>query len=88
MYRACRLLGGLVLAATLAGCSESPPESGSVPFKGSSSPAIDGLSKQYAEQVKKGMPANKETPKPADETKAAETKPSTDAAKPEEKKKD
>jgi hypothetical protein len=92
MYRACRLMGGLVLAVTLAGCGESPPESGTVPFKATSSPAIDGLSKQYSDQVKKGMPANKseEASKPTSESKAAgaEAKPSTDAGKPEEKKKD
>lgn len=78
------------MAATLAGCSESPPESGSVPFKGTSSPAIDGFSKQFAEQQKKGAPANKkeEASKPAVESKPADTKPSTDTAKPEEKKKD
>jgi hypothetical protein len=80
MCRACSLIGGLVVVLTLAGCSEGPPESGTVPYKGTQSPAIEGLGKQMAEQAKKGIPPNKkeEPAKPA-----AETKPATDAAKPE-----
>jgi hypothetical protein len=88
MCRASSLIGGLVMALTLAGCSESPPESGTVPFKPTQSPAIEGFSKQMADQAKKGTPPNKkeETPKPGAETKAADAKSAPDAGKPEEKK--
>ena len=86
MCRACSLIGGLVMVLTLAGCSESPPESGPVPYKATpSSPALDGFAKQVGEQAKKGVPPNKkeESPKPA-----SESKPAADATKGEEKKKD
>ena len=74
----------------LAGCGESAPESGVVPYKGTQSPAIEGLGKQMAEQAKKGVPPNKkeEAPKAATETKPADAKPAADAAKEPEKKKD
>ncbi len=84
MCRVCSLIGGLVMVATLAGCSESPPESGTVPYKATPpSPAIEGFTKQMAEQAKKGTPPNKkeEPAKPA-----PETKPAADTAKAEEKK--
>ena len=51
MYRTCGLLAGLVLAAVLSGCSEGPPESGTVPYKPTQSPAIKASSKQMAENV-------------------------------------
>jgi hypothetical protein len=80
----------LVTVLALAGCSESAPETGTIPYKATQSPAIDGLSKQMAEQAKKGTPLNKkeETSKPAGEMKPADAKPAADAAKPPEPKKD
>ena len=90
MYRACSWIGGLVTVLALAGCGESAPETGTVPYKATQSPAIDGLSKQMADQAKKGAPPNKkeETPKPAAETKPADAKPAADTAKAPEPKKD
>ena len=77
------------MIVTLAGCSESAPESGTVPYKPTTSPVIEGLNKQIADQAKKGIPANKkeEASKPAAETKPADSKPAGETAKPEEKKK-
>ena len=73
MYRTCGLLAGLVLAAVLSGCSEGPPESGTVPYKPTQSPAIEAFSKQMAENVaahKTGKPAEGATKACATETKA------------------
>jgi hypothetical protein len=78
MCRACSLIAGFVMAFTLAGCSESAPESGTVPYKPTQSPAIDGFSKQMADTAKGGGAAKKTEPadKPAtDNKKAAEAKP-------------
>jgi hypothetical protein len=90
MCRVCSRIGGLVAVLALAGCGESAPESGTVPYKGTQSPAIEGFGKQMGEQAKKGVPANKkeETVKPAAETKPADAKPAPDAAKAPETKKD
>jgi hypothetical protein len=90
MCRVCSLIGGLVMIATLAGCSESAPESGTVPYKPTTSPVIEGLNKQIAEQAKKGTPANKkeEASKSSAESKPSDTKPAAEPSKPEEKKKD
>ena len=91
MCRACSLIGGLVVALTLAGCSESAPEGGTVPFKTSvPNPAIDGLRKQMSEQAQKGLPANKkeEAVHPAADSKPADAKPADTTPKTEEKKKD
>jgi hypothetical protein len=79
----------MVLA--LAGCGESAPEGGTVPFKATTpSPAIEGFTKQMAEQAKKGVPPNKKEEASKQETasKPADAKPATDAPKAEEKKKD
>jgi hypothetical protein len=91
MCRTCSLIGGLVVVAvTLAGCSESAPEGGTVPFKASAAnPTIDGLTKQMSEQAKKGLPPNKEeASQPAAGSKPADAKPADSTAKTEEKKKD
>jgi hypothetical protein len=91
MCRACSLIGGLVVALTFVGCSESAPEGGTVPFKAPApNPAIDGLRKQMSEQAQKGIPANKkeEASQPAADSKPANAKPADSAPKTEEKKKD
>jgi hypothetical protein len=91
MCRVCSLIGGLVVAVTLAGCGESAPEGGTVPFKASApNPTIDGLTKQMSEQAKKGIPANKkeEASQPAADSKPADAKPADSTLKTEEKKKD
>lgn len=91
MCRACSLIGGLVVALTLAGCSESAPEGGTVPFKASTpSPAIEGFTKQMSEQAKKGVPANKkeEASKPDADSKPADAKPADSTPKTEDKKKE
>lgn len=89
MCRVCSLIGGWALILGLAGCGESAPESGTVPYKATQSPAIEAFSKQMAEQAKKGTPPNKkeEVPKAGAESKPADAKPAADAAKTEEKKK-
>ena len=95
MCRVCSWIGGLVTVLALAGCGESAPESGTVPYKGTQSPAIEGYGKQMADQAKKGVPTNKkeEAPKAGSETKPADAKPAdakpaADADKAPEKKKD
>jgi hypothetical protein len=91
MCRACSLIGGLVVVLALAGCGDSAPEGGTVPFKASPpSPAIEGFTKSIGEQAKKGVPPNKkeEAPKPEAASKPADAKPAADSSKPEEKKKD
>jgi hypothetical protein len=90
MWRVLSRIGGLVTVLALAGCGETAPESGPVPYKGTVSPAIEGLSKQMAEQAKKGVPPNKkeETPKAGSEAKPADAKPAADAAKAPEPKKE
>jgi hypothetical protein len=70
-----------MLAVTFSGCSESPPESGTVPFKATQSPAIEGFGKQMAENVKAGKNGKKTdaTAKPATtDSKPAATKPEPD----------
>ena len=89
MRRACSLIAGFVMAFTLAGCSESPPESGPVPFKPTQSPAIEGLGNQMKETAKGGsMPKNTDAAaKPATDTKKpADTKPAPDTKTEEPKK--
>ena len=77
MRRVCNLIAGVVTAVTLAGCSETPPETGTVQFKGTQSPAIDALrdsmSKNAAGGKTNGKPAAA-TAKPGTDTKAADTK--------------
>jgi hypothetical protein len=72
MRRVCSMIAGAVTAFTLAGCGESPPESGSVPFKGSQSPAIDALRESMAKNAAGGNKSAKA--KPAADTKAADIK--------------
>ncbi len=73
MRRVCSLIAGIVTAFTLTGCSETPPETGTVPFKGTQNPAIDALRENMSKNVAGGMTAAKTgTPaKAATETKAA-----------------
>ena len=74
MRRVSSLIAGAVMAFTLAGCSESPPESGPVPFKGTQSPAIeafrDNMSKNAAGGGKSAKAPDSKA-KPASDTKAA-----------------
>jgi hypothetical protein len=50
--------GVVVMAFTLAGCGESPPESGPVEYKATNSPEIEALTKRMSENAK-GMPNTK-----------------------------
>jgi hypothetical protein len=63
------LVAGAVLTMTLTGCGDSPPETGPVPFKATTSPAIDSLKENMSNNLKGGV----YTKKAADpgETKAA-----------------
>ena len=65
MRRVCSLIAGVVTALTLAGCSESPPETGTVQFKGTQSPAIDALRDSMAKNAAGG---GKSTAKPSNGT--------------------
>jgi hypothetical protein len=74
-----RVIAGAVLTVTLAGCGDSQPDSGPVPFKATTSPAIDALrenmskvakdstytKKQMTEAESKATAATKEAPKEA-----------------------
>jgi type IV pilus biogenesis protein CpaD/CtpE len=83
MYRTSCLIAGVALAASLAGCSESPPETGTVPFTATTNPAIDALRENMAKTAKSGAYTKKTTEadlkkaeaKAASEKKEAEKKP-------------
>ncbi len=65
------IVAGVVLTITLAGCGDTPPESGPVPFKGTQSPAIDALK----ENMSKNAKASVYTKRPMEtDTKAADAK--------------
>jgi hypothetical protein len=81
MRRVCNLIAGVVTAVTLAGCSETAPETGTVQFKGTSSPAIDALRDSMAKNAAGGKSTSKSAAapaKPGTDTKAADTKAATD----------
>jgi hypothetical protein len=74
------VVGGVVMAFTLAGCGESPPESGPVEFKATNSPEIDAFAKRMAENAKnKGLTKKPDAATKPSEAKPGETKPTTDA---------
>ena len=88
MRRVCSLIAGVVTALTLAGCSESPPETGTVQFKGTQSPAIDALRDSMAKNVAGGgkstAKSSNGTAKSATDAKAGDAK-ATTATKEDEK---
>jgi len=74
MRRFCSGIAGVVLAATLAGCSESEPE-GPVQFKGTNPPGLDKQLDIMSDIQKNKVYSKKQTDtKPADK-KPAEPKP-------------
>ena len=80
MRRVCSLIAGVVTAMTLAGCSETPPETGTVQFKGTQSPAIEALRDSMAKNVAGGKSTAKSSngaAKSATDAKAGETKAAT-----------
>jgi hypothetical protein len=77
MRRVCSLIAGAVTAMTLAGCGETPPETGPVPFKGTQSPAIEAMRENMSKNALGGGKSPKATdskPKPASDTKDTEKK--------------
>ena len=77
MRRVSSLIAGAVTAFTLVGCGETPPESGSVPFKGTQSPAIEALRENMSKNALGGGKAAKA---PDSKAKAAtDIKAATDA---------
>lgn len=68
------VFGGVVLAFTLAACGESPPESGTVEYKATTSPEIEAFTKRMSENAK-----GKAAKKPEAVSKPGETKPASDA---------
>jgi hypothetical protein len=80
MRRVCSLIAGVVTALTLAGCSETAPETGTVQFKGSQSPGIDALRDSMAKNAAGGKATAKSsngTAKPATDAKASDAKAAT-----------
>ena len=75
MRQVCCVVGGVVLALTLAGCGESAPESGPMEYKASTSPEIEAFAKRLSENAKGGKGAMK---KPEAASKPGETKPAAD----------
>ena len=73
MRRVCSLIAGVVTAFTLAGCGETPPETGTVQFKGTQSPAIDALRENMSKNAVggKSTKAFDPTAKPGTDSKAA-----------------
>jgi hypothetical protein len=68
-------IAGFALALSVAGCSDSTPESGSVPFKAETSDAILKLRENMAAQVKGTKSGG--MPKPAPDSKASDKKSAT-----------
>ena len=89
MRRVCSLIAGVVTALTLAGCSESPPETGTVQFKGTQSPAIDALRDSMAKNAAGGgkstAKSSNGTAKSATDAKAGDTKAAIDTKQAEKK---
>jgi hypothetical protein len=79
MRRVCNLIAGVVTAFTLAGCSDAPPETGTVQFKGTQSPAIDALRDNMSKNQAAGKSgkASSATAKSASDTKEADPKAAT-----------
>ena len=78
MRRVYNLIAGVVTALTLAGCSETPPETGTVQFKGTQSPAIDAMRENMSKiAAGKTTKASDASAKPGTDTKAADTKAAT-----------
>ena len=61
------IVAGAALSMTIAGCGDSQPESGPVPYKATSSPAIDVLRENMSKNAKGSVYTKK--------TVEAETKP-------------
>ncbi len=78
MRRTISAIAGVILSMTVAGCGDSSPESGPVPFKATTSPAIDALRENMSKAAKDGTYTKKQAPapdiKPAPEKKEAEKK--------------
>jgi hypothetical protein len=80
MRRVTNLIAGVVTTLTLAGCSETPPETGTVQFKGTQSPAIDAMRENMSKiAAGKSAKASDASAKPGTDTKAATN--TKDAAK-------
>lgn len=73
------MIAGVVLTMTLSGCGDSQPESGPVPFKATTSPAIDALRENMSKATKDSTYTKRQTTE-------AETKTAAPAAKEAEKK--
>jgi hypothetical protein len=77
MRGVCSLIAGVVTAFTLAGCGETPPETGTIQFKPTQNPAIDGLRESMSKNAAGGNQGAKKadaTGKPVTDSKAADTK--------------
>ncbi len=85
MRRFCYGIAGIVLVAAVAGCSDTGPQDGKVPFKGTPTDSLNSLTDQMKkktqsqvqkeEEEAKAKEAKPAEAKPADEAKPAEAKP-------------
>jgi hypothetical protein len=74
------VVGGVVMAFTLAGCGESPPETGTVEYTAKTSPEIEAFAKRMGENAKaKGQTKKPDAASKPSEVKPGETKPTSDA---------
>ena len=77
MRRISSLIAGVVTAFTLAGCSETPPETGTVQFKGTQNPAIDALRENMSKIAAGKATKASDAARTRTDTKAADTKAAT-----------
>jgi hypothetical protein len=82
MRRFCQGIASVVLVAAIAGCSDTGPQEGKVPFRGTSTDGFTSLTNQMKNtakaQAKKALEeeeAKAKESKPAEEAKPAEAKP-------------
>jgi cell division septation protein DedD len=79
MRRFCQGIAGVVLVAAVAGCSDTGPQDGKVPFKGTSTEGLTSLKNQMSKNanalVQKELEANKAKESKPAEAKPAEAKP-------------
>ncbi len=74
MRRFCQGIASLVLIAAVAGCSDTGPQDGQVPFKGTPTEGFNSMTNQMKKTTQSQVQKEEEEAK-AKEAKSAETKP-------------
>ncbi|MGP0062185.1 MAG: hypothetical protein ACLQGP_01110 [Isosphaeraceae bacterium] len=80
MRRSCKGIAGIVLAAALAGCSDTGVQEGTVPFKSTNTEPLNAMKNEMKKAAQ--AQSNEQKPaesKPAADSKPAESKPATDS---------